>query len=143
MRALSIEQISALEASDYRKLVLANGGPLWRPEDIEAYKAKIAEESRSRPYVGEAPAWHLSAVGRDYPYYVRDDGRTCGVPNFVAQRIDDIRDFFPEALFGVEFFGLDPILIVELERNGRTCTFFPLVWDEVNGKAVIVPPPQA
>ena len=148
MRNLPRNVLIALAATIGTKLELANGGPLWDPVDIEAYKAKRQNAEPKRPLWSRlafpflTPRWHTNLLynnGRDEVY--QRDYRTHKAPSFVGERVKAIREFFPKARFMVSFFGTDPILVVQIEEDGKDFTFFPVVWDEVDGNDIIVPPP--
>ena len=84
--------------------------------------------------------WHTNLLNPLTKTYQRD-WEEYKVPGFVSKRVEAIRELFHDALFFISFFGSDPILVVEIWEEGKARTFFPIVWDEVDGESIIVPPP--
>jgi len=88
----------------------------------------------------ELDDWQTNGL-YDGSLYMRDNV-SHKVPDFVATRVKAIQGILPEAEFYVSFYGTDPILEVHIYDGSKPQIFYPLVWDEVGGKAFIIDPPH-
>jgi hypothetical protein len=85
------------------------------------------------------PVWSTSCVEADGTY--RHEGVKRTPPAFAVACMNRIRQVFPKAHFKVEYLSFDPILICEIHEGLESDQYEVLVWDTIDGKDVIVPPP--
>lgn len=84
--------------------------------------------------------WQTNYVS-DSGNYERD-GKTHALPECAATLMHKIKSVMPEAEFCVTFFGTDPIFSAIFDEVKTTQKFDLIVWDEINGEVVVVPPPH-